>query len=245
MKFVMQVLLVVFCVTALAGPAFANSGPGPGTFPAEILMLVFLVALTGLGGGYAVLDQPVGWAWRIIGAVLIIVVSAEYPAIILAVFGWCIARGVRMIVWGWRSRAEQQRPENLAKANPRRLIPAGALLVVMTVILFVGGFMVDLNASGYVKRGRNAAARADLQNAWVCIEGYFADHQRYPNAYKDAGCPENSKGVELTYRKVGKNGYELYSSYEDGDREYRHSSGDTAVYERNKNEPDGKWQARQ
>ncbi|MCX5732739.1 MAG: hypothetical protein NTW68_00235 [candidate division NC10 bacterium] len=136
--FVLSVILLT------AGPAAANQPPGPQILAAEILMLPLMVLLSLAGGAYVILHalQPKRKARSVLPAaatVLAILVSATsggIAVVIAAIFAaLALQRGVQMVWWGFRARSADTKPPHLVQASPRRLLPAGAVLIVTTTFL--------------------------------------------------------------------------------------------------------------
>ena len=136
--------LVLSLILLTAGPAAANQPPGPQMLAAEILLLPLMVLLSVAGGAYAILHtlQPkrkVRIVLPVAAVVLAILVSATSGGIALvmaAIFAaLALQRGVQMVWWGFRSRSAGTKPPHLAQASPRRLLPAGAALIVITTFL--------------------------------------------------------------------------------------------------------------
>lgn len=136
--------LVLSLILLTAGPAAANQPPGPQMLVAEILMLPLMVLLSVAGGAYVILQtlQPkrkVRSVLTVAAAVLAILTSATSGGIALvmvAIFAaLALQRGVQMIWWGFRARSAETKPSHLAQASPRRLLPAGAALIVITTFL--------------------------------------------------------------------------------------------------------------
>jgi hypothetical protein len=136
--------LVLSLILLTVGPAAANQPPGPQALVAEILMLPLMVLLSMAGGAYAVLHalQPKRKARSVLtvaAAVLAILASATSGGISLvmaAIFAaLALQRGVQMVWWGLRARSAGSKPPHLVQASPRRLLPAGAALIVITTFL--------------------------------------------------------------------------------------------------------------
>ncbi len=103
---------------------------------------------------------------------------------------------------------------------------------------------------------------SDLRNARTNAEVYFADHNKYPDSFvvenkiegstryqlvPDEGMPKTegniSPYVALEYRKLSPGKFQITASHEKGNREYRYTSDDSAIYWRDKKDPAAKWQA--
>ncbi len=242
-------------------PAFANSGLGPNSMLAEMLLFVFLIALTAAGGGYRILKNSgekwrIGWLGRVLASIMLIIFSAAFPLLFYVAVCFCIIRGITLVYWAWQARFARKGPEfvvvdsrrsvfpQFASANPFRLASAGAALIVFAAVLPYFGMVRDFSL--YQTMGYDSAAEADLRNGKTCAESYFADHNHYPDtlveAAQMAGCGQNSKGVHLEYRKLGPNKYQITSWHEKGSREYRSGSEDNGVFYRSKNESGQEWQ---
>ena len=127
-----------------AGPAAANQPPGPQVLVAEILILPLMVLLSMAGGAYVILQtlqsrRKGRFVLTAAAAVLAILASATsggIAVVIAAIFAaLALQRGVQMVWWGFRARSAETRPPHLVQASPRRLLPAGAVLIVITTFL--------------------------------------------------------------------------------------------------------------
>jgi hypothetical protein len=139
-----RVVLALAAVLLTAGPAAANQPPGPQLLAAELLMLPLMIALSLAGGAYAVLHalQPRRKGRTVLtaaAAALAILFSATTGGIAVIVAGifaaLALQRGVQMVWWGLRARSADPRPAHLAQASPRRLLPAGVALILLTTFL--------------------------------------------------------------------------------------------------------------
>lgn len=135
---------VLSLILLTAGPAAANQPPGPQVLVAEILMLPLMVLLSMAGGAYVILQtlQPKRKVRSVLtaaAAVLAILVSATsggIAVVMAAIFAaLALQRGVQMVWWGLRVRSADTKPPHLVQASPRRLLPAGAALIVTTTFL--------------------------------------------------------------------------------------------------------------
>ncbi len=131
--------------------ALANSPPAPQSLLAEVSILSFMIILTLVGGGYAVLKARRRMRLWIKGlfvclAVLAILFSAAidgYPAMFGLIFSIiALQRGLRMIIWGLRSRHGYTGSDCSINVNPWRLISAGGALILVTTFLMgmIGAF---------------------------------------------------------------------------------------------------------
>jgi hypothetical protein len=153
MNTISRVALALAAVLLTAGPAAANQPPGPQLILAEVLILPLMILLSLAGGAYAILHalQPARKTRTVLtagGALLAILFSATsggIAVIIAAIFAaLALQRGVQMVYWGFRARSAEARPAHLARADPRRLLPAGAALIALT--LFLLGMAVSFAA---------------------------------------------------------------------------------------------------
>lgn len=136
---------VSLCVVFSAVPVYANQPPGPQVLLSEVLILPVMVLLSLAGGVYAVQErisgeQPPKWGVLfILGAVLAILVSAAHEglgAVVALVFGIiALKRSGEMFSLGISAYRKKQRDTEPTGANPLRLIPAGVLLILITLFL--------------------------------------------------------------------------------------------------------------
>jgi len=139
-----------------AQPALANQPPGPFVLLSAVSILPWMMLLTLAGGGYAVLRR-IGrrrrFRWLVAVVVLFFSFSHEgLAALVALVFGVvAVWRGLRMIGWGVEAKRQPERTEHLVDASPWRLLAAGTVLIVLTVVLaaqamaFVGYWPVPQN----------------------------------------------------------------------------------------------------
>lgn len=181
--------LALLLVVGLASPALANDPPGPQMILAEVLILPLMMFLSLLGGAYVILKSrppKTRMAFRpprvFIAATLTILAilfsfTNEGWAILLAPFFGIIAleRGLRMIGWGLRLLSTKIPPEHLANANRWRLIPAGVLLVVVTLFLMA----MPLVFFGYGSRSHSR--NRDIEGA---VRTFVAYQLAYGNLEK-------------------------------------------------------------
>ena len=132
-------------VLGCPGAAWANNPPGPHQSLALLAFPVVIVALTSLGGGYAVyraLGQKlrnraaVLWA-AAIGLMLVSGFNEGAAALVgIGIGAWACWRGVRMLAWGARAGQGAAAAEpHLAAARRGRLLAAGGLLAIAAVAL--------------------------------------------------------------------------------------------------------------
>ena len=136
------VFLTVLLLLGIPQPALANNPPGPHGVLPEFLILFIMILLSSVGGAYPVLKGLHGKKSpmpTIIGIILAFLFSWTLqgaPVLIAFIFGIiALKRGFQMIWWGWRAHASHERVAHLIEANPSRLIPAGALLIPITLFL--------------------------------------------------------------------------------------------------------------
>lgn len=150
------VFLAVLLVFSVAQPVVAhNFGlPRPQSVLAAVLILPIMMSLSLVGGGSTVLNRLRGKKSRLrriigpLGAILAVSWWVPLPGgafLLVFIFGIiALKRSLQMMWWGWHVRSSHQRPEHLAQANPSRLIPAGALLVPITLFLMgMSAFSLD------------------------------------------------------------------------------------------------------
>lgn len=87
----------------------------------------------------------------------------------------------------------------------------------------------------YQLKAYNASAAADIRNARVCCEAYFADNYRYPRDREtllSLGWLQLSDGVSLTYKAASDGqSYALGTYHEKGDTVYSTRSDITSIEE--------------
>lgn len=196
MKTIRLSLFALALVFLTAGPAAANNPPGPQTALAEILILPLMMILSMAGGAYGILEvlspRKKG-RWGAIGrwggVILLILFSFTNEMLgLMVVLFFTIAavgRGLQMLRWGMRARSAGPRPAHLETANPRRLIPAGGLLVVITLVLLVGVAvgLVGENLQSQLRYGYSRAA-GDTKTAVTQAIVYAKDKGVYPTSIK-------------------------------------------------------------
>jgi len=213
---------------AMAQPAFANPGTGvPYGMPLmTAFMMISILMLTAIGGGYTVLKalregKPPERAAIITAVIALYVVShfGQYQMIgaISIVALWGAVRGIRMLWWAYQARKGQERSPHLAAAKPWRLSVCGVLLIVLMLLLSAMSITVLLNPVNWRVKASNAAALSDLRNTHACFDAYYKTHHAYPASREAGNCGPLSSRVTLV---IEKDGY-LYAQHEAGDKEYR------------------------
>ncbi|MFC1823209.1 hypothetical protein ACFL9T_10920 [Thermodesulfobacteriota bacterium] len=163
--------LTIFFVLIQSQPAMANDPPGAQSGLAVIIILPIMIILTLVGGGYAALKGhieemknsgkktflPRSLILKIFGALILSLFSFmnEGMTILVAlIFGIAaLERAIKMIMWGIRSLPGRQRPQYLEDRNPKRLVTAGVLLLVVSAFLMVAPLALFGSSSYYVTRG--------------------------------------------------------------------------------------------
>jgi hypothetical protein len=195
-----KVLFVTLFISLFsAGPAVANNPPGPHIMLAEVSILPLMIILSLAGGAYAVLARLAGKRsysvnfFAVAGAVLAIFFSgiSEGLGALVALIFMCFAvfRGFCMLIWGFVALRSTKKSEHLIHAKPYRLIPAGALLVCVS--LFLGGMGASFVAyspnyiqedSSKVETLRQLAA---YHLAYAEVEQTLSGRRRFPNLNED------------------------------------------------------------
>ena len=151
------IFLLTFILTLIAAqPAMANQAPSPHVIFSELLILPIMIILTLMGGGYLIMNRlrkkksGARKVFLILGAILLVMISGMNEGLgftVAVIFGIiALRRGFKMISWGRGARSDSDAPEHLAGAKPRRLIPAGSILVAFSIFLmgmafaFLGNF---------------------------------------------------------------------------------------------------------
>lgn len=185
--------------------AAANVGPAPAAVFAPVLMVLFLIVLSLVGGAYPILqrlDPSRNRWWRIAmrwaGAILFVSSALFLPLffdgfgaiapllVVLTLWILSLLRGVQMIRWAKQTRSSDPTPIHLTTANPWRLAPAGVSLIVLP-ILSILALAALLPATGRPKVDR---AASDAKTAVTQAIVYASDHRVYPTSPKvlrDAG----------------------------------------------------------
>jgi len=136
---------VILILLFSPAPALANQPPGPQILLAEVLILPVMILLSLIGGTYAV--RKVSQDERphrrgillVLGAILAILVSAAHEglgAVVAVVFGIiALKRGGEMLMWGFGALKRKQRETEPVGVSPGRMIPAGIILMLVTLFL--------------------------------------------------------------------------------------------------------------
>ena len=138
-----KIFLLTLCLHWVGvPPALANNAPGPLVALPWISILPLMLLFTKLGGGYAILNHAGKRQFgvlKIILVVIILFISAAFEAHALwacILFGFIsFIRGLNLYHWGIQARSKEDKPAQLEKAVPIRLIAAGTVLTVITVFL--------------------------------------------------------------------------------------------------------------
>jgi len=145
--------LTLFFLLFLSKPALANNPPAPQSALALISILLIMIILTSLGGGYRILRGyytellrlrkksflPRSPVVKFLGAFLLIFFSlpVEGPIIlVMLIFGLiALSRGFNLFKWGLLSLPGRKRAWYLGDANPLRLITSGLILLLTSLFL--------------------------------------------------------------------------------------------------------------
>lgn len=142
MKRILSLALAILSLILEPGAVFANQPPGPVLALAEISILPIMMLFTAFGGGYGILSQRKkrrrGFLLAL-GVILLVILSFVHQAsAFLVCMLFCfiaIIRGITMISWGKAAWSNEEAPEHLKEASPRRLITFGSLLVIGSVFI--------------------------------------------------------------------------------------------------------------
>ncbi len=136
--------IAVILMLGAPQPALANMPPAPAQgMLAVVLIPLIMIMLSLVGGGYVVLNRlgkkesPSKVVIGIVGAILASLLFGFLGNFLAGLyFGInALQRGFKMISWGLRARVSRETPEHLKQANRWRLIPAGVLLIPVTLLL--------------------------------------------------------------------------------------------------------------
>ena len=182
-------------VLASASHAFANNAPGPLAFVSLFSLVMLIVVLTAAGGGYAVVKRlhDAKYPSKVKRALMktlefiagVVLFFAGVMSTIFGVLGfslYAIGRGVKMIKWSAEAEKEGARPAHLEGVSPKRLKISGAMLIVLTLLVFGYSILNLEDVTGvnpdYRKRGRVAQLSAEARNAKTAAEIYLLDHPK-------------------------------------------------------------------
>ena len=182
-------------VLATATYAFANNAPGPLAVVSLFSLVVLMVTLTFAGGGYSVVRRlhdakyPSKVKRTIMNTLEFIAgVVLFFAGVMSTVFGvvgfslYAIGRGVKMIKWSAEAEKEGARPAHLEGVSPKRLKISGAMLIVLTLLIFGYSILNLEDVTGvnpdYRKRGRVAQLSAEARNAKTAAEIYLLDNPK-------------------------------------------------------------------
>jgi hypothetical protein len=212
---VMTTAVIIF---STAMPVLANNPPGPAMLLAEVLILPAMIILSVIGGAYVVLNRTQrkkSWVPLIILAIIVIVLSGAHEGLgaLVAFFFGVIAlkRGIQMITWGFQARFSREKKEYLADRTPWRLVPAGVVLIAVTIFL-VGLSMVFF---GYYPSFGQADRESNLKDfvayklayaRWEINNNGKTSYRALPEEknYNFKRFPSSSSFVQIEYSKDGK-----------------------------------------
>jgi len=124
------------------------------------------------------------------------------------------------------------------------------LLVVLVVVIVGFGAIATMGIlaaiaipqfASYRVKAYNSAAIADLKNAKVSVETYYADHNnQYPESL-DPSKIQMDKDVEIQYEKTGNDNYIIITTHKKGDKVYSATSGSSEIKWKYKKDQDGQF----
>lgn len=124
-----------------------------------------------------------------------------------------------------------------------------ALIIVVVLVVGLGGIAtIGILAAiaipqfaSYRMKSYNSIAIADLKNAKISVETYYAEHNnQYPESL-DALQIQKNPEVEIQYEKTANNGYIVSSTHNRGDRVYAASPDTPEIKWKNKKDPNGQF----
>lgn len=207
---------VVF-IFSVATPAMANQPPGAGVIISEILILPAMILLSVIGGAYAVLNRTQGkqsWVFLMVLAIGVIVLSGAQEglgALVAIIFGViALKRGIQMIIWGFQARPNREHKAHLIDASPRRLIPAGVILIFLA-IFFVGMATAFVGYWPYIGQADREAGLKDFvayklaYARWETNNTGKTSYRALPDEkdYNFKGFSFSSSFVQIEYSKDG------------------------------------------
>lgn len=191
-KYVMP-LLVTGTLVALLLPetAWANYSYPPGMKfipPTLIILLPLVMIFTELGGGYRIIDAESSgkykwWnKWKPILAIIAVIspafISIEWPPTLVIVGGVIIfsfIRGLKLINYGLYKKNSENQPAWRKHARPRRLIPAGVMIICITLILSAA-MAEGIAHPGQKKRAYDSDTKSNLHNIFLACKAYWSDN---------------------------------------------------------------------
>ncbi len=212
-RFFNLLLSAFFLVFAAATPAFANNAPGPLAIVSLLSLVVLIVALTFVGGGYRVYKrlQEIKYASKLKRTVMNIMefiagVVLFFAGAFMSVFGvlffsiYAVARGIKLLKWARDAGKDGEKPAHLEGANPTRLKLAGIMLIVLT-LLVLGYSVLHLDevtgVAPYKKKGHAAVLNDEVKKAYNAAKLHLKEN---PKA-EIATCADMEKmGYTPTYR---------------------------------------------
>lgn len=185
-------MLVAGFLAALLLPeaAWANISypPGMKLIPPTLIILLPLVMLfTELGGAYPILEATASvkfklWnRWKPILAVATIVSPAFISVywgptlfIIIGVVIFSLIRGLKLIYFGLHKKNSEKPHEWMKHSRPKRLIPAGVMIICVTLILS-GAMAEGITHPRPKPRAYDSYTKSNLHNIFLACKAYWAD----------------------------------------------------------------------
>lgn len=191
-KYVIPLLVAGF-LSALLLPeaAWANISYPPGMKyipPTLIILLPLVMLFTELGGGYPILEARASakfkiWnTWKPILAVALIVspafISIYWVPTLLVILGvaiFSLIRGIRLIYFGLYKNSSENPPEWMKNSRPKRLIPAGVMIICITLILSAA-MAEGIAHPRQKKRAYDSDTKSNLHNIFLACKAYWSDN---------------------------------------------------------------------
>jgi len=193
------VFVVSFSMVAFDSmPAYANDPPGSlGEVLFTYMILIAMIMMTLLGGGYAILnrlkakERPPDKAVSVIGNIVkfvfwfilffLSIAMANLAFVLCIIFSiYALCRSFMMIKWGVLvARGSEKKPDYLTGVKGARLIYAGSALIMITFVLFPLTLMFASHGMQYGHSGKTMKQEEAVLKRLSSIEmqklSYLAD----------------------------------------------------------------------
>lgn len=188
-------LISAFCLVLITGTtAFANNAPGPLAVVSVLSLVILIVVLTFVGGGYRILKRineakypsktkrTIRNLVEFIAGVILFFVGVMTTVLGVVGFSlYAIARGIKMILWARDTGKEGERAPHLEGANPKKLRAAGIMLILLTVLI-LGYSILNLDdvtgVSPYRNKGHAQVLNDNARNAHSAAMAYLKSNPK-------------------------------------------------------------------